>query len=86
MLDEYDPTWNKSSLKGHSDVMLDLAMHPRLILILSCSSDGACQLWNRQQLSSEVTCITYVEELGLPTSVDFAHHDLRQLVVGYNTH
>lgn len=24
-------------------------------------------------------------ELGLPTSVDFVHHDQRQLVVGYNT-
>ena len=81
----YNPSVDKGSFKGHSDAVWDLAMHPRLGLLLSCSSDRTCQLWNRWQSSSEVTCIPYAEELGLPTSVDFVHHHLWQLVAGNNT-
>lgn len=84
--DTYDPCVSQGALAGHTDAVWDLAMHPSLSLLLSCSADGTCRLWStQQQTSPEVSCIPFVEELGLPTSVDFVRHELRQMVVSYNT-
>ena len=57
-----DPCVSQSALAGHTDAVWDLAMHPSLSLLLSCSADGTCRLWStQQQTSPEVSCIPFVE-------------------------
>ena len=43
-----DPQLNMGELKGHTDAIWDLAIHPTSGLLLSCASDGTCRLWNHQ--------------------------------------
>ena len=57
-----DPFVSQGALTGHTDAVRELAMHPSMGLLLSCSADGTCRLWNRQQQSSpEVGCVPFVE-------------------------
>ena len=57
-----DPFVSQGALTGHTDAVWDLAMHPSMGLLLSCSADGTCRLWNKQQQTSpEVGCVPFVE-------------------------
>jgi striatin 1/3/4 len=83
--DEYDPTVHKGVLVGHTDSVWELVVHPKSATLLSCSADGTCRLWNKDSSNPLISTIAADADLGIPTSCDFLHHNLRQMVVSYNT-
>lgn len=49
-----DPQLNMGELKGHTDAIWDLAVHPTSGFLLSCASDGSCRLWNHQLTNPQI--------------------------------
>ena len=49
-----DPQLSMGELKGHTDAIWDLAVHPTSGLLLSCASDGTCRLWNHQLTNPQI--------------------------------
>ncbi|KAL5463206.1 hypothetical protein EMCRGX_G032085 [Ephydatia muelleri] len=83
--DAYNPDLYHAVLKGHSDAVWDLAIHPTSERLLSCAADGTCCLWDHQ--SSNPLLKVYAAEIGMgnPTSIDFVATDLHQMVAAYTT-
>lgn len=82
---QYDPHTVGSVLTGHMNAVWDLAVQTQQMLLLSCSADGTCRLWNPSLKSALVNTFSATKEQGLPTSVDFVRNEPNQFVASYST-
>lgn len=96
-----DPEVQRGLLEGHDDAIWGLVVNQSSGLIMTCSADKQCILWDPQLSSPQLKCL--ISEpgiklflslfclwltctgLGTPTCVDFVHSETQQAVVGYSS-
>ena len=60
-------------LKGHTDAIWDLAIHPTSGVLLSCASDGTCRLWNHKATNPQLKLYQAEESQSLISALNQAY-------------
>jgi len=83
IFEPYDSKYTSEILASKLDAVWGLKMHPVRGLLAAASASGLIRLWNVD--NREVTqTMENIERDSNPTSVDYAHTDLKKLVASYS--